>query len=469
MKSNKKKGFTLIELLVVVAILGILLLIAMPKFTDYIQDSKVAHIKSDIKSYETMVDLESFENANVDSEWDLVSLDNMNEYRDSNALYSKSGLVKSSKILEGKFSKIKREDFSLNSSLKGDFIFNSGGEVYYYESAESTGNTEIPEEEVVNPDYVWVEESWGNGYLVPGEKKGYYKYIGSESVIEIPNSINGHELTSYYKMFSNTSASVSKVISKNSRVTNMSSMFESATGEVLDVSELESSNVENMGSMFYMAGFEEINLVGLDTSSAKTMEGMFGDTVATKLVGLDGFSTSNVESMAGMFSNSHALELNLSSFDTSKTTSMNRDYYFVSGDGSGSHGSSIFENSKADKIILGSNFKGENLTSFSNMFYNSNATEIEGLENLNTANSTQFISMFENSKVIVLDISNFDLSNAIPYNDVLYPLSRMLYSDVISEVDLNIDSYNSIVYSGYYINSEITYSIIGNNTSLSIF
>ena len=51
LKSLKnKKGFTLVELLVVIVILGILVLIAAPKFLGYTADAKVATMKADVKT-----------------------------------------------------------------------------------------------------------------------------------------------------------------------------------------------------------------------------------------------------------------------------------------------------------------------------------------------------------------------------------------------------------------------------------
>lgn len=56
MKKNikKKKGFTLIELIIVVAVLGILALIAVPKFGQIQQKSKV---KADIATAKTIADV----------------------------------------------------------------------------------------------------------------------------------------------------------------------------------------------------------------------------------------------------------------------------------------------------------------------------------------------------------------------------------------------------------------------------
>ncbi len=52
-KLKKKKGFTLIELIIVIAILGILALIAIPKFGEAQKDAK---IKADIATAKTIAD-----------------------------------------------------------------------------------------------------------------------------------------------------------------------------------------------------------------------------------------------------------------------------------------------------------------------------------------------------------------------------------------------------------------------------
>ena len=51
---NKKKGFTLIELLVVVAILGILMLLAVPRFMDSTKGSKVRTFESNFRTLMSM-------------------------------------------------------------------------------------------------------------------------------------------------------------------------------------------------------------------------------------------------------------------------------------------------------------------------------------------------------------------------------------------------------------------------------
>lgn len=49
-KMKNKKGFTLIELIVVIAVIGILVLLAAPKFLGYTKDAHVAAMKADVKT-----------------------------------------------------------------------------------------------------------------------------------------------------------------------------------------------------------------------------------------------------------------------------------------------------------------------------------------------------------------------------------------------------------------------------------
>ena len=80
--------------------------------------------------------------------------------------------------------------------------------------------------------------------------------------------------------------------------------------------------------VIYMSGmFSESKAVTIDVSSFNTsnvidMSAMFAGSAATEIKGLDKIDTSNVTSMSGMFSGSKSKSLDLSNFDTSNVTDM---------------------------------------------------------------------------------------------------------------------------------------------------
>ena len=65
-KSNNKKGFTIIELIVVMAIIGVLVLLAVPKFGDHIKEAKFTKFISNSKQLENASERYYMDN---DSKW----------------------------------------------------------------------------------------------------------------------------------------------------------------------------------------------------------------------------------------------------------------------------------------------------------------------------------------------------------------------------------------------------------------
>lgn len=129
-KLKNKKGFTLIELLTVIAILGILVLVASPKFLGYTAQANVSHIKSDVKTYETQLTAEELYNKDFAKDWSIVPPEDVKSYIEKGQLYDEYGVVKDSTEINGTTKIIERKDIPVKSNLEGDFLY-ADGEAYY--------------------------------------------------------------------------------------------------------------------------------------------------------------------------------------------------------------------------------------------------------------------------------------------------------------------------------------------------
>lgn len=437
--SLNNKAFTLIELIVVIAVIGILVLLAMPKFLGYTKDAKLVQIKNDVKTYETIIGAKLIQNDKLFDGWEIVTIDTMKSYANDGLLHDVKGSVEADSIEKGNYHKISEGTLKEGKTkLAGDFIASSGGKVYYYgENLKGNGNID-------DKQFEWVKSP--SGYIGLNGDKGYFKYIGTkQEVVEIPHVIQGVEIKSYYRMFFQTGRDVKKVVSTNENITDMREMFLSSQTPSLDLSlfetsevtnmfamfgssqakfitfgeKFDTSKVTNMTAMFQSSSAVSLDLSGFDTSSVTSMSSMFHNSQAIEL-NMSSFNTSSVTDMNGMFNNAQSFILDLSSFDTIRVVSMNviwkeNEYGGIDGSGRG-----MFRDSKAEKIILGANFTAEKVNSFSNMFDNSKATEIIGLNNLKPSSANQMRSMFEKSQVKIIDLSSFDTSNVIDTDAIFY-------------------------------------------------
>ena len=115
-----------------------------------------------------------------------------------------------------------------------------------------------------------------------GTANGSFKYIGTEIELEIPHIIKGIPVTSYASMFDTTNGKlVSKIVSTNSNINDMSLMFFDSQATTLDVSNFDTSNVTNMYAMLYQSKATTLDLSSFDTSNVTNMYAMFYNSQAT--------------------------------------------------------------------------------------------------------------------------------------------------------------------------------------------
>lgn len=483
MKSfRNKNGFTLIELLVVIGILGILVLLAAPKFLGYTKDAKLVQVQNDIRAVENSIAAERIVNDDYIDGWETVDKADLEEYKDSRLLYDKKGSVKNSEELNDEYFKVNSN--LVKSKLKGDFILAKGGNVYYHDKngvkSENEGDNEVVEEVIdeskwaPEDDFEWVSIKLildmglmerPKGAYDKEDDVGYFKYIGTDKIVDIPHVIQGVNMTSYHRMFEGSS--VEKVISTNKNIEDISEMFANSKATSLDITELNTSNVNNMQSTFAALNAEINGLKNLDTSNVTNMSLTFSGWQKDEL-DISGWNTKKVENMSGMFGAGGIYTSVNNSHYHRKEPALKR---IVLGSGwnteSVKYMDNIFTESKIEnphEILKdwdlsglvstqglfqfnGSYYKGNvtnhslnmndyninynKITSMNNMFADSDIKNIEFGHKFNTSNVTDMSAMFRKSKVETLDLSSFDTSNAI-YMTSMFSESEALTLDLSS-------------------------------------
>lgn len=181
-----------------------------------------------------------------------------------------------------------------------------------------------------------------------------------------------------------------------------------------------SGRIDVLTGMFEMfknySFLTSIDLSGFDTSNVTVMDRTFYNCGALESLNLSGFDTSSVRNMDHMFYFCKALtSLDLSSFDTSNVTNMNN---MLSGC------------NMLTSVDL-SSFDTSNVTDMSSMFANCQALAYLDLSGFDTSNATNMSGMFSSCRALVaLDLSSFDTSNATSVVNMFASCSSLRIIDI---------------------------------------
>lgn len=134
-KFLRSKGFTLIELIITIGIIGILVGIASPMLRGQLEKAKISRISGDIKSVELFVEERVIDSGKLPENWNDTGVFH------SKKIYSKSGIVNDTRVIkEGPYKDVNLEDssgyVSFRSTLRGKFVTNNRGNVYYISDEE---------------------------------------------------------------------------------------------------------------------------------------------------------------------------------------------------------------------------------------------------------------------------------------------------------------------------------------------
>ena len=139
---KKKKGFTLVELLAVIVILAVILIIAMPKISDVIKNSKESSLETTAKLIASQAEKKYTENQVLDNSStikcsDVVKINNT-DYESCNITFDSKGNAKVTIVGKGKFEGLQVVDGTKDSakaSVKEDVV-ETAAKYFSYEEVE---------------------------------------------------------------------------------------------------------------------------------------------------------------------------------------------------------------------------------------------------------------------------------------------------------------------------------------------
>ena len=139
---KKKKGFTLVELLAVIVILAVILIIAMPKISDVIKNSKESSLETTAKLIASQAEKKYTENQVLDNSStikcsDVAKISNA-DYESCNITFDSKGNAKVTIVGKGKFEGLQVVDGTKDSakaSVKKDVV-ETAAKYFSYEEVE---------------------------------------------------------------------------------------------------------------------------------------------------------------------------------------------------------------------------------------------------------------------------------------------------------------------------------------------
>ena len=239
---------------------------------------------------------------------------------------------------------------------------------------------------------------------------------------------------------------------------------------------------KDSSEMFYRSKSEQklenildIDLTSFDTSKVTDMHDMFCYMVNLTSLNLSSFDTSQVTNMAYMFIGMHNLtNLDLSSFDTSKVAYMG--YMFSGVSKLTSLNLSNFDTSQVTDMrymfsgmssitsLNLSNFNTSKVTNMKGMFSKINNLISLNLSGFNTSNVTDMSGMFSGlPNLAKLDLSSFDVSNVTDMSGMFYEASNL---SVLNLSNFNTSRVTNMEAMFYNMPSLTLLDISGFNTSM---
>ena len=416
LKSNR--GFTLIELLSVIIILGVLLIIAVPSITHYIEDSRK---KSYIISARELIVATS----NKINSGKLKAFDMDTTY------YMPVSCLKMENEASSPFGKF--------SPAYVVFTYDGTGYDYYWTSTDEAemGIIKITAEdeldvsnikpgskaEDINTDRTIDGRSkiavFGPDCESSTEKEAVIYGLNSKTCKYDGELVQGAEFVDgqyTYRYMQEASGSNSwRNISDDGwgvALTNKNSTDPVTTELCTDIN---GKRIVSMANMFYYSKAPSIDTHTFDTGSVTNMSYMFYGMSSLTSLTIDNFYTKNVNNMAYMFGYDTKLETIKvgKGFDTTNVTNMNGMFYY---------------NSMLKNVDFLENFNTSNVTSMSSMFYNcSSISDVDGLRNWDVSKVTNMSSMFYYcSKLTNINgLKNWNVSNVTNMSSMFYYCSKL--------------------------------------------
>ena len=226
-----------------------------------------------------------------------------------------------------------------------------------------------------------------------GNNTDGFKYVGTEKTVTIPKMIRGELVTTYYRMFTQTT--VETVYAEDSNaVTSMEYMFVSSSAKSIYIDHMDTSNVTTMAGMFayFNKPLTSFTFGNLDTQNVITMGSMF-QMINVPELDLRRLDTSNVTQMDQMFASADVPNLNVSSVDIRNVVSTD----------------DMFRGTTAVELDV-RHFRTNSLVDAESMFRAINVPILD-LSNFIMTPGMKVNTLYMEATIGILDMTGFDLEN----------------------------------------------------------